>query len=724
MARSHSISWESRLRPDSGTDAASLASARSSSIGGDFSFPKNFLGEIGSSPPTRASSVVFQDGMPRWAVEAGLSLNSNRSPASSIISTRTRTSVFTSPPDESSEGFDVQLGQGAVFRLGLDGRILNISKVGDTSDGADEFLSRRQSTVHEAFARRGAESDRDNVSDPQDFGNLAHHEAQIGNPSQNENPPGLTSESLNASQPMARPENSRSKSSTESGVLRSPSFKPGKDNITVHRPRHDANSVSPRPTSQDPVADATSQRLRRRGGMKLKVVTRSPNGQPLSPVSYSTLSAGSYTTLGSGLQSANAPIDDEQVPSSPAFIGKDATGVFPSTRSSPEEIALPVAGISGTRSPIVTHRHRHDETHDISLTPSPLQHGDESNAGSDDSGIGLAADESYPAVTVDDQRAYVDETCIGSRPPPPMDGENDVSIHYSRLVRSMDSNHRLELSEKDQEIEEQRKMIQALSKETYELKAELIRTKSSLKAMADPSHIRNLAREDTVEAQSFSFPPLKLSHIRTLKTAVKKRAQKIRALSDVNTYDPTVQGGVPSSNAAAATTTSAQSSPQAPASGPDSGSGGSQKFRLPQLGRDGQVISPEIPFWENAPAIDDQLAKLRVATFWMDRCERLEKQRNDALLLAKGSKTSIAAHIRREVDETWRARWGKREEELARSLGSRADEKRRLEHDIAQRDEWASEWGKKNSELCAELGEKCDEILALKHKLLWSVVPT
>ncbi|KAI9806130.1 MAG: hypothetical protein M1833_004537 [Piccolia ochrophora] len=648
MTATISIRDDSLFRTRYGTESGSTGAPVSSMTASDVVSPSSSVYDFAMSPPSRQPSVTFQDNMPRWATEAGLSLHSRRSPASSIVSTRTRTSIITSPPDDGTDGFDVQLGQGAIFRLGLDGRILNVSSIGNRQDFTDDVQNIKGSLAAILNGRRG---------------------------------PMYTGPENDDSQEHAGAENRRA-SEGSAGVLRSPSYKPGQDNISVQRQKQASAAMPPRSLSEDSTPQSKGPPLKRRGGFKLKVITRSPDGEPLTPASLTGISGCSARTP----RSQHSPTTDGWQggePNSPAYIGRAATGQFPITGEDPNSYRS-TTNTNGSEVETRAGEDDNDAERDVHQF--------------EDSGISTSTENSYPKLELDRQDAYYDEAPMGVVQPPPMDSENDVAIHYTRLVRSMDANHRLEMDAKDEELGANETTIETLAKQVTLLKAELLMTKSQLKAMADPASIRNIIREDTAEAQSFSFPPLKLSHIRTLKTAVKKRAHKLRGSNDRGELQDTVPMDV-------APSIDTDTKHQLAITGTGRHGGGSTS----------QEHSAAAAVRENLA--DTQLEKLRITTFWIDRCEKLEQQRNDAMLLARGDHSTVVANATREVDDRWRARWQKRETELSQQTVSTDEEKRKMERALAQRDEWASEWSRKNSELSAELGEKCDEIDHLKRTL-------
>ena len=430
------------------------------------------------------SSLSVSDISHSWGHVGTSPTDVRPSRASSVISTRTKTSI-TTLHDDPRDGFDVRIGQEAVFRLGLDGSTLYVNQLKSRQSSHVEIPSSSWTT---------------------------------------EDVPGETSDIQRHPQPPATPSEELPAIDI---IARNPSFKPGPENITVDRRRASSNAASVRGNSSPPPsAEKEPSQLRRRGGIKLKLVTRDSSGQvirgnsPLTPDS-----AASYRTIGSHSSPSGRTEAIEQ--SSPVHTGRRANDQ-PSMED-PGELAV------GSSAPA------ENEAQGTGIWERLLKLRQEFSAGvvsSEARAEGLPCMSQFPTLSLAsplgaDNPVYVDDIPIGSRPPPAMDDENDISIHYTRLIRSIDKSYRDHVQAKDQELGDARDMLGVLSRQALDLKAELIRTKSQVAAMSDPAHIRRMAREQTLEAQSFSFPPLKLNHVRTLKMALKRRAEKMkRGLDD------------------------------------------------------------------------------------------------------------------------------------------------------------------------------------------------
>ena len=103
----------------------------------------------------------------------------------------------------------------------------------------------------------------------------------------------------------------------------------------------------------------------------------------------------------------------------------------------------------------------------------------------------------------------------------------EVAVVYQTIIQEMDANYRSDLEAKDRELREAHEMAAVLARQVVDTKSELLRTKGQIKAMSTPDHIRTRSQE-SIEAQSFFFPPLKLKHVQTLKGALKRRAEKLK----------------------------------------------------------------------------------------------------------------------------------------------------------------------------------------------------
>lgn len=203
-----------------------------------------------------------------------------------------------------------------------------------------------------------------------------------------------------------------------SGISRNPSFTPGKENITVEKSRTLSQSNVP-PKNTRGFSDTAAQ-LKRRNGLRLpKLVTglpvfHSPNsGSSLTPGSGSGGGPSPSSHMSRSAGPTFAGNDNIKPPSSPKFIGRGATGIFPS-KSKTSSTAPPTASTS------------------------------------------------VPSLLVPQSPVHLEENLLETSVPPPMDSPNDISIHYTRLIRSLDLSHRRALHARDTELGNMRERLNSI----------------------------------------------------------------------------------------------------------------------------------------------------------------------------------------------------------------------------------------------------------------------
>ena len=655
-----------------------------------------------SSVSSPRSSLSVSDGTHVWAHTGFSPPDVRTSRASSVISTRTKTSI-TTVQDEIQEGFDVRIGQEAVYKLGLDGSIIYVNHVSSQQSGHVERAP------------------------PDMDGNILRP----------------TSDTVEAPQPPPVPAGEPSGADT---VARNPSFKPGNEKLTVQKRRSSSNSASIQNNSSGPAtAEKESPKLRRRGGVRLKVVTRNSSGQIVTGTSPLTPNSGTTYRTTSSPHSGSARPEHDAEPGSPAYIGRNASGAFPSTENFAHEYAaLKRAEAVEDRDvplterlcknhmlPVTTHFRPSSGEEDAQVAENGSLHKPGSSAASRLDAQSRASQENghsdhignaaSPSLIVTDSSAHVDDVPIGARPPPSMDSENDVSIHYSRIVRTIDMNYRNNMQAKDQELSEARDMLEGLARQALDLKAELVRTKSQLAAISDPVHIRKMAREQTIEAQSFSFPPLKLSHVRTLKMALKRRAEKMkRGLDDDLGW------------LIRTTSSSAEEPDKRPTDRDESHSmvddqeveWRPRKFDPSIRGeaedREAELLESLFSTRRKLRSLETeeqilqgQVVNLReTVNIWKTKCQRLEEERK-----LNSSKDHIddVARAKREVEELWEARWRHRNEQFSeRTRRIEEDARKVFQEAVAAKDKRLFELEEKCSRLSTTLKEKEEKIISLK----------
>lgn len=234
---------------------------------------------------------------------------------------------------------------------------------------------------------------------------FATFEAAVSNPTSTPTIISLT-DSTNRNQ------NGRSKETT---VSRTPSYTHGQEFLNVDKRR--SVSYTQLPESNHPRTESSevNARLRRRNGVRLpKLFTGLHN--PKNATSAHSLTPDSALSLNSPMSQRTrsaGPTFGGEAPRSPTYIGRGATGLFPSRSKSRLKISKPTAVVQAVAAPSV-------------VLHSP---------------------------------ARIDEDDAGTHPPPAMDTENDVSLHYTRLIRTIDHDHRKAMHERDKELGEMRERL-------------------------------------------------------------------------------------------------------------------------------------------------------------------------------------------------------------------------------------------------------------------------
>ncbi len=357
---------------------------------------------ITSPVPSYRSNVSENEQVPLWAREVAASLQNRQrvSRSSSVISTRTRISTNTAREDARSINLSID---GVYFRINRDGSRITTSDFRDTLP--------RYSPLSEAENVNGIGSRDSQAQISRDDQAITTKIPDQRSEQQHDgllSPTSPRSNHLSSAQPLLGPQSSTSMATNDTGLSRNPSFTPGKETISVtkrrvvsHNDVCDIATIPPKPVE-------ASSRLRRRNGVRLPtlITNLKDDRQPRS-------SGGQHSALDSASPrfrypySANPTLGNDnhsfvQRPRSPMFIGRDALGLFPSP---------PMVPYSTRPS------HPDDQTTVVAHSPARLEEG------------------------------YAD-----TYPPPPMDSENDISVHYTRLIRTIDRDHRKALHERDKEM--------------------------------------------------------------------------------------------------------------------------------------------------------------------------------------------------------------------------------------------------------------------------------
>ena len=363
---------------------------------------------IVSPVPSYRSNASENDHYPVWAREVAASLQNRQgvSAASSIISTRTKISTNTAREDARSIDLNID---GVYFRINRDGSRITTR---DFRDTLPPYIPRLEfsSVISDSHGDQHSRYERDDrsvttavadrTSEPH-RGFLSPREQPISYPFSTDH--------------FLDDQTGRERAVTVNTLSRNPSFTPGKDTLSVVRRRtvsqNDVASLNTIPRKPvDPNA-----RLRRRNGIRLPtLVTDWTNDMHPRNIEDQHSAADSASPSRRYPRSANPVLGNDnhsyiQRPPSPMFIGRNAPGLFPSMPSMPLSSRPPLSD---------------DQATVIARSPATFEEG---------------YAETYP--------------------PPPMESENDISVHYTRLIRSIDRDHRKALHERDKEMSKLRERL-------------------------------------------------------------------------------------------------------------------------------------------------------------------------------------------------------------------------------------------------------------------------
>ena len=400
-----------RGRPQPGIASPGLGDP-ATSIGDEYLSSQTETAPVSLS---RRSSVSASDASSCYGRGSTTASDARPSRASSIISTRTKTSIRTL---DAPQSIDVTLGRES-FRIAREGSVIHISRDDTPAPPYDAPFIRATSTTLEQSEASGicyqtptsaneevqppapaydsiCTSQNHERNDPESLLSFDRHERDD------------TSSQL-ISYDEEETNNDRSTSLEGSGVNRSPSYQLGKDSLSVNWRRTSSGSVTTEESS-----GTAGAKLQRRNGVRLKLVTKTSgegSGLERSPLTpNSAVSSGSarsrYTQ-----SPARTPVRSGHmsVTSSPLYGGNGPPGMFPTTMG--------------------------------------LNTSDDRN-------------KQLPQIkTSGDGSAYLDEGFIESFPPPSMDTEDEIRIHYNRLLRTIDRNYRVELHARDEDMSKLRERI-------------------------------------------------------------------------------------------------------------------------------------------------------------------------------------------------------------------------------------------------------------------------
>ncbi|PGH10616.1 hypothetical protein AJ80_07467 [Polytolypa hystricis UAMH7299] len=386
---------------------------------------------IDPSDNTSTTAIAPQAATNLVAAELPARLHPRPSRASSIVSTMT-TSTFTSLQEDSRSvrSIDIRLG-GKVFHINRDASRISITdQTGLPPYSPPQYpspspLTQNYSQLPELNTPIGDASD--HLESPDLYSlfqepstpSASHHMGQSASQEQKLTTPKSRFDLTTSPGNPATTSNSTSGTNEEATVWRSPSFNPGPERLSVVPKR--------RSVSQSNITDHLrcggkniNPRLRRRNGIRLpKLFTDVTDGRFGENSLAGVFELEGSPSTGKITHSAGPSFGRDDQPYSPssAFIGQTATGRFPaaeSTTISPAERAGPKL---------------------FTITPK------------------------YPSLVVAQSPAEVEEGHVETEMPPAMDTANDISIHYTRLIRSIDRDHRKALHERDKELAAMRERL-------------------------------------------------------------------------------------------------------------------------------------------------------------------------------------------------------------------------------------------------------------------------
>ena len=349
---------------------------------------------LASPPPegdqAQASSESQETAsVPSWSRELARSYATRPSRASSMVTTRTRMSAMT--VQEDARSIELNLG-GQYFHINRDGSRITSLTAQDALPAYTANLTQTQSSSDDAPPETLQPGS--GLVTGTNFLRVARANVQSVRPPSRQDMalPPLPTEQERLSEGNL--------TADDSTPTRHPSYKTGEEVISVSKLTSQRRTVSqsdvpaPRGSSSNEVTG--SPPLRRRNGIRLPSLvtsllgddaTLSPHANSGSPRSRHSRSAGPV------LPSEQNGLD---VPQSPSYYGRHATGRFPTANN-------PITEDSET---------------DAELTPV--------------------------------------FTPPGAHSPLAMDSENDVSSHYTRVIKFLDRDYRRKLHERDKENEETR----------------------------------------------------------------------------------------------------------------------------------------------------------------------------------------------------------------------------------------------------------------------------
>ncbi|KAL2368076.1 hypothetical protein, variant 1 [Blastomyces gilchristii SLH14081] len=410
------------------------ATAGTPFFGRAFGYPASSSATTPSLPGSEEAAET-----PIQAARMPTSLEVRPSRASSIVSTITNSTIATLQDDDrstrSARSIDLMLG-GRLFHINRDGSKISSSSDNDLPPYSPSLPTYAQSSNHvDTSFRNGPQPPELVTSTARTPSPLAapapksrihipfwtdrsRHRRLSSSTSQSNTKPALGRLNSNSmfdlsKLPSASLSNPESQPMEENGVYRSPWVITGPERISIVSKGRSASqgnipeSVHSWYENKDP-----KHHLRRRNGIRLPRLftsltnikfgsTSDQDQDPPSPSSRIIQSAG-----------PSCGTYQRKYAQSPVFTARSSTSGYPtpsySTHLSPEDGA-PQRRPSLPNIPMLS----------LAVPQSPVK---------------------------------VEEGHVDIEPPPPMEDENDVSIHYTRLIRSIDRDHRKALHARDKEL--------------------------------------------------------------------------------------------------------------------------------------------------------------------------------------------------------------------------------------------------------------------------------
>ncbi|KAK2762058.1 hypothetical protein FQN54_001065 [Arachnomyces sp. PD_36] len=408
--------------------------------------PAGWVPPRAASPPLSIrSSNSEQIPMPNWARDHSISLHPRPSRASSIVSTRTKASINTIQEDTRS--IDIVLGAQS-FHINRDGSKISVTNKEELPPYSSPALSIRGSNIETPTSvqlhdqtpspetPRGDTKGKE-LEDLHKSHETAETSAQFSDPwqprkSSDDEPPWIVSTPTNvddfirfnapghASERQRHIESASSpKKTEESRIWQSLPVKSGLGGGSLNKNRrsvsqgnlHDAVSL------MDGARD-TIPWLRRRYSVRLPKIMANESGGKTQ--------RNRGTSGDSELDYFGDPVTR---PAEPGF-GK----------SHNKSSAFPAFSERGSRNKLVT-----SPSPRTSVTIPRFRHS--------------SSAPSIGHLAVPESPVHVEEGHADSDAPPPMESDNDISIHYTRLIRSIDRDHRRALHQRDKELAAMRERL-------------------------------------------------------------------------------------------------------------------------------------------------------------------------------------------------------------------------------------------------------------------------